>query len=66
MMKTKELECISEAILHAKKTIEVLSCENYPYSAFADEDLCKMFHELKRMNMIVREKIAAAEAAASK
>lgn len=66
-MKTKELECISEALLHAKKTIEVLTCENYPYSAFADEDFCKMFHDLKRMNMIVRQKIAAAaEAAASK
>ena len=53
----KKLKAVYVALLNARDTIEILFCENYPYTDFEDEDLCKMFYELNNMAIEIRNKI---------
>lgn len=53
----KHLEAIQCAIRHAKDTIEILACENYPYTDFFDEEFRKMFVDLTKMSLLLTKKV---------
>lgn len=56
-MDKKRLEAIYGAVWHAEETVEVLACENYPYTPFEDDDLRKMFYDLNDMCILLSQKI---------
>lgn len=56
-MDEKRLEAIYGAVRHAKETVEVLACENFPYTNFEDDDLRKMFYDLNDMCILLSQKI---------
>lgn len=56
-MNKKELTAILYALQNAQDTIETLACENYPYTAFQDEDLRRMFYRLNDMCLTIDKKL---------
>ena len=61
-MSIKHLEVIQSAIRNARNSIEILSCENYPYTDFFDEELEKMFVDLSKMSILLTKKIGEEKA----
>lgn len=60
-MTKKELKAVYIAISHARQTIEELCAENYPHTAFADDDFKNWFYDLNDMCLAMRDKIEAAQ-----
>lgn len=58
-MNEKALRTIYNCISNAKDAIEMLACENYPFTEFMDADLGEMFYQLNSMCIAVTRKIEA-------
>ena len=56
-MSIKHLEVIQNAIRNARNALEILTCENYPYTDFPDEEFEKMFADLSKMSLLITKKI---------
>lgn len=56
-MDEKRLEAIQGAVRHARDTISVLACENWPATPVEDNDLSKMFYALNDMCILLSQKI---------
>ena len=52
-MNEKALVVILDALRHARDTVEVLACENYPYTDFYDDRFKEIFYDLNDMNIKV-------------
>lgn len=61
-MTPKELTIIQNCIRNAKASIEVLACDNYPFSEFKDPDLRDMFYSLNDMSQAITRKLEEMEA----
>lgn len=58
-MNVKALWTIYNCISNAQDAIEMLACENYPYTEFVDKELGDMFYQLNSMCIAVTKKIEA-------
>ena len=56
-MTKKELRLIRGSITNAMNAIELLACDNYPYTGFNDDDFRKMYYQLNGMCLKICEKM---------
>lgn len=58
-MTKKELNVIWKALNHAQEVIEDLACENYPWTAFEDQEMSNLFYQLNDMCITVNKRLEA-------